>query len=507
MSIAFVIVLLLAADQVLFTGASLSSQDDKSSSFETTQQVLVTNVTNTNVDTTPITIEDVPEEMDEFFSDGDTDLSIVDSSVSRSRELFSYEKPFSFVSRFFFDGKSDYVCLKARSLQEGSTFHMRPCPNIFNFGHQFIFDTNTGILRMAANKTLCVRWTQTRVYLDKCGEDTVNNKFELKWKRVRALEKGGDSQKWLLGVNPSQKFDKVRLFLKDGPNDNPSLYSWMVMRFHDDRLSMFPSPTPSLEPTSTSKPSSSPTLCKDEEGWVVGGQSIYRGMNCTQLASETEDWCSAIGNVPGHSYNGKGVHEACCICGGSTYTTTFPSTVPSLKPTMSSFPTIKYEPSALPTDQPSQCVDEDGWKFEFGGVDLGCRAVSENPTEFCERFSSVFYMDKNTYNACCDCGGGNHVSVKPSTVPSTSPTSSPSSRPTSSPEPTKTASVSPSVSPSVSLAPSNYPTAEVGSKFDGDNCNVDSECRNVGVSFCLPNTDPFIDARKICKAPDVSVIS
>jgi hypothetical protein len=329
----------------------------------------------------------------------------------------------------------------------------------------------------------------------------------LKWKRIRALEKGGDSQKWLLGVNPSQKFDKVRLFLKDGPNDNPSLYSWMVKRFHDDRLSMFPSPTPSIEPTSTSKPSSSPTICKDEEGWVVGGQSIYRGMNCTQLASETEDWCSAIGNVPDHSYNGKGVHEACCICGGSTYTTTFPSTVPSLKPTMSSFPTIKYEPSALPTDQPSQCVDEDGWKFEFGGVDLGCRAVSENPIEFCERFRSVFYMDKNTYSACCVCGGGNHVSVKPSTVPSTSPTSSPSSRPTSSPEPTKTASVSPSVSPSVSLAPSNYPTAEVGSKFDGDSCNVDSECRNVGVSFCLPNTDPFIDARKICKAPDVSVIS
>ncbi|GFH57847.1 hypothetical protein CTEN210_14323 [Chaetoceros tenuissimus] len=255
------------------------------------------------------------------------------------------------------------------------------------------------------------------------------------------------------------------------PSDQPSLLP-------SDEPSMEPSRDPSSEPSllPSSEPSSFPTECEDEEGWRVAGESDYAGMNCTQVASE-EQWCDAIWALNDHAFNGKGVKEACCACQGSRFTSTYPSTAPSTKPSISMRPSVISEnPSAAPSSQPSDCIDEPNWYFNEDKA-LGCKAISEEPDKFCEQFSSIWYKDKNTYLACCDCGGGLHQSVAPSVIPTSSPSVLPSNVPSLSFEPTRDITLNPSEQPSVSMEPSNFPSVDANSLFDGDECNYDSECR------------------------------
>ena len=271
-----------------------------------------------------------------------------------------------------------------------------------------------------------------------------------------------------------------------------------------DVPSTVPSDSPSMVPSI--EPSNSPTDCVDEMGWIVGGQSDYAGMTCTQLSSEVHDWCNAVGNVTDHSYNGKGVKEACCACGGSHYMSTYPSSTPSSKPSISSAPTTDSEaPSAAPSSQPSVCVDTPGWEFEHGGASLGCSAIEEYPDDFCKRFQDIYFLGKNTFSACCTCGGGIHHSVSPSSFPTDSPSNIPTSNPTLSQTPTIGITSFPSASPSISLEPSLAPSRQAGTVYDDMECSYTSECKNVGTSFCLPNEDESIvtSTGKICRAKTV----
>jgi hypothetical protein len=115
-------------------------------------------------------------------------------------------------------------------------------------------------------------------------------------------------------------------------------------------------------------------------------------------------------------------------------------------------------------------------------------------------------LDKNTYSACCVCGGGMHHSVSPSSIPTSRPSMVPSSNPTLSQEPSVAETSSPSGSPSVSQEPSQAPVRPPGTVYDDEECNHTSECKNVGVSFCLPNNDDsiFTSTGKICRASTVS---
>lgn len=254
------------------------------------------------------------------------------------------------------------------------------------------------------------------------------------------------------------------------------------------------------------EPSNSPTACVDEIGWVVGGNSDYAGMNCTQLSSEVHEWCDVVGNVTDHSYNGKSVKEACCACGGSNYMSTYPSSNPSSKPSISAVPTVDSEaPSGAPSLQPSVCIDTPDWEFAHESSSLGCDAIAEYPNDFCERFKDIYFLGKNTYSACCVCGGGIHHSVSPSSIPTDSPSKMPTSNPTFSQQPSVGITVAPSASPTISLAPSLAPSREPESVYDDEECNRTSECKNVGVSFCLPNNDASISTSsgKICRARTV----
>ena len=76
-----------------------------------------------------------------------------------------------------------------------------------------------------------------------------------------------------------------------------------------------PSSVPSVSMTPSFN-SSAPSVCVDEEDWIVGGNSSYTGITCSELSSfdDTESWCEAIMQQSNSTYRGKAVNEACCAC-------------------------------------------------------------------------------------------------------------------------------------------------------------------------------------------------
>lgn len=234
-------------------------------------------------------------------------------------------------------------------------------------------------------------------------------------------------------------------------------------------------------------PSSSPSECVDEIGWIVNKNTVseFGGMSCEELGTShtseanAQDWCNAVASYPDHVFAGKSVKEACCKCGGSEFKTRFPSSLPSFRPSISETPTVISEiPSSEPSSQPSVCRDEPDWFFEHNGATLTCDHIADNPDDYCTRFENIYTRDKNTHLACCDCGGGVHQSVSPSSIPTDSPSSNPSASPSLSFKPTVAVSEHPSQSPSLSMEPSIFPSTEPNKLSEGEPCNYDVECRD-----------------------------
>ena len=251
--------------------------------------------------------------------------------------------------------------------------------------------------------------------------------------------------------------------------------------------SRHPSSSPSYAPSSSpsSLPSTSPSECIDEPGWVVGGDGLYAGMNCTDISGNIDGWCSLIQNEAHATYKGKSIGEACCECSGGKHQTVMPSTTPSHTPSVSQSPSFPVVPSAAP----SQCVDEPNWHITtHEGENVNCIWFGKND-HLCVQFEDIVYEEKTVYLACCVCGGGDHQSVAPSTTPTSEPSSEPSTRPSESSSPSSQPSVLPSDSPSEfpsiipsdspteSMEPSQIPSMSFGATFDGEPCNYPRECK------------------------------
>ena len=167
---------------------------------------------------------------------------------------------------------------------------------------------------------------------------------------------------------------------------------------------------------------------------------------------------------------GKAINEACCICHGSTFKTTYPSLEPSSSPSTSSLPTI--EP--IPSSSPSDCEDEPNWFFD-PEKRLGCKSIISDPVDFCYRLKDVDYNGKTVMNACCICQGGIHKSREPSIEPSVSQI--PSATPTETIAPSFYPSDLPSTTPSESMIPSQLPST-IGTIIDGKTCKYNLECKS-----------------------------
>merc|ERR1719162_447290 len=194
-------------------------------------------------------------------------------------------------------------------------------------------------------------------------------------------------------------------------------------------------------------------------------------MTCEDIESDPEKWCVFLENTIDAVFNDKAVSDACCECGGGEHHSITPTSVPSSGPTISSVPSLSpshnlsslpsTRPSSIPTLNPSspptECRDEPGWTFTSkSGVELGCKGLQADPVKLCEVAGSIDYQSKPAKLACCVCMGGDHQSVKPSSMPTSQPTSLPSQLPSVSKSPSQFPSAKPSVNPSLmpSLRPS-----------------------------------------------------
>ncbi|GFH52940.1 hypothetical protein CTEN210_09416 [Chaetoceros tenuissimus] len=240
-----------------------------------------------------------------------------------------------------------------------------------------------------------------------------------------------------------------------------------------------PSSAPSVS-TMPSFNSSAPSVCVDEEDWIVGGYSTYAGITCAELSAmnNTDSWCEAILQQSNSTYRGKAVNEACCACDGSKFRNIAPSSVPSEKPSISDSPSMEEYPSSVPSTEPSKCIDEPNWHFyNDTGHQLGCEDLIVdfgNEIDMCERFKDIYLDGKTVNTACCICGGGINLTRAPSSVPSTS--QSPSLTPSKSSEPSFKPSNIPSQTPTISLAPSSFPIGINATILDEKECRADTEC-------------------------------
>ncbi len=179
-------------------------------------------------------------------------------------------------------------------------------------------------------------------------------------------------------------------------------------------ISNSPSSSPSIQPSEsigpssvpTSEPSSSPSECVDEPDWVLGGTTLYASISCDDIKSQdsstTSSWCDFLDSHYNATVGGKTASEACCDCGGGDHHTPSPSSSPSSNPSTSQAPSHEFFPSASPTSQPSECLDEPGWTFtDDSGQTLGCDALATNPGKLCFAVESVFFESKPASLACC----------------------------------------------------------------------------------------------------------
>ena len=209
-------------------------------------------------------------------------------------------------------------------------------------------------------------------------------------------------------------------------------------------------------------------------------------------------------------FQGKDVSEACCLCGGSDFQFVAPSELPSDKPSIlpseslqptfngpSSVPSESLYPSQEPSTAPSICIDEPGWKINTtkGFVfDIGCEDMDKpDGSSRCEESleGSKPYFGKVAYEACCTCGGGDHIPVAPSQIPSVLPSDEPSVLPSDEPSvlPSDEPSVLPSDKPSVlpsdepSVLPSDKPSvlpSDVPSVLPSDEPSVNPSAESDG---------------------------
>ena len=146
--------------------------------------------------------------------------------------------------------------------------------------------------------------------------------------------------------------------------------------------------------------------CVDQqEMWKTYDPSgTFSNITCEQIAEKPSVWCVFF--AP-YKLEGVGTYEACCACHDESQDH------------------VSYQPSQAPSDGPSlapslapssQCVDDPTYIWDES-IGLGCEYMSSN---FCELFSAVWHEGKNTYSACCACGGGYGSTQQPSVAPSSS---------------------------------------------------------------------------------------
>lgn len=201
---------------------------------------------------------------------------------------------------------------------------------------------------------------------------------------------------------------------------------------------------PSLLIQKSLSPSTSPFMCEDEPDWSLSSSRGFQ-MTCSDITQRA--FCAVASSLD--NLTGKLINKACCICGGGKHVIIEPRS-----------------PTLVPTLKPSQCRNAPDWHTP-GPLDESCNTIATHPEFLCGIFLYKWglHNGKSEYEACCACGGGDHLlsrSSVPSTVPSPSPivTNVPSIEPSTSfsSSPSTLPTLNPTVSTAPSLQPSTVPS-------------------------------------------------
>lgn len=350
-----------------------------------------------------------------------------------------------------FDSSGDAFCVQASSFEEDAEIKMRACDSANH--KQMWFMDYYGQLRLRFNDEMCLIWKGKFLKMSsKCKKkkspSAKSSKSKMEDAKYRFFideennQISADRKDSLdlthLGVPRKKILQAMRLFHPNPTNVemNESINKFQLKWIISD-ASQTPSQVPSTSmnpsPAPSSIPSETPSECVDEEGWTVGGDSEFQNMTCAHIDGDPEKWCDLLQGISSTQNLSKSISEACCLCHGSTFKTTYPSTAPSSKPSISQLPTLHEYPSSEPSSQPSVCRDEPNWHFKTQKddgtvVEVSCAMFGDNE-ELCEQFKDFEHEAKTPALACCICGGGDHQSVAPSTSPSSQPSSEPSFQP------------------------------------------------------------------------------
>jgi hypothetical protein len=190
-------------------------------------------------------------------------------SSLRSRSIQMPLTAVRFISNYNYDGTDTLFCLQVKNLRVPAKLQIRACDGITDQSNWFYFDSND-YLRLSIDSSKCIRWANTRLFLDNCPLGATNlkrAKFQFN-KILRGIEaqKGDNLRQWMIGVDPTDRFELVRLFLRNGERDNKSCYAW-EMDYASESPSLSPTSSPSVSPSSkpSSKPSSRPSVKPSSE--------------------------------------------------------------------------------------------------------------------------------------------------------------------------------------------------------------------------------------------------
>ena len=236
-------------------------------------------------------------------------------SSLRSRAMQMPLTAVRFISNYNYDGTDTLFCLKVKNLRVPAKLQIRACDGITDQSNWFYFDSND-YLRLSIDSSKCIRWANTRLFLDNCPLGATNlkrAKFQFN-KILRGIEaqKGDNLRQWMIGVDPTNRFELIRLFLRNGERDNKSCYAW-EMDYASESPSLSPTSSPSVSPSAkpSSKPSSRPSVKPSSEPSLRPSSSP------------------------------------------SVTPTAEPSMRPSASPTSAPSSSPSSEPSLIPSDQPS----------------------------------------------------------------------------------------------------------------------------------------------------------
>lgn len=187
------------------------------------------------------------------------------SLISLNPNVMSWRKDaFRLFSNVQSDDGQNMYCLKAKSIEVGSSFDIEDCDSISDNLQWFYLDPEDGRFRLNLQPDLCMSWRRKNLFLESCpkGYDTEHSQFSMESGMIKQLFKVSKSEKnkaKVVAVTTSSKYGrKIELVYEDDDDIDENNKLWTT-----ELASQYPSLAPSSEPSVA--PSSEPSLLPSSE--------------------------------------------------------------------------------------------------------------------------------------------------------------------------------------------------------------------------------------------------